>query len=75
MRLTQLPKVVVKLLENVRILYTNGMVIQRVWAFHELKKFLGNICSFEQLFYRKKSLGAPDYITVGLFITLVWKTY
>ena len=24
------------------------------------RKILGNICSFEQLFYRKKSLGAPD---------------
>ena len=24
------------------------------------EKFLGNICSFEQLFYSKKSLGAPE---------------
>ena len=27
---------------------------------------LGNICSFEQLFYRKKSLGAPEIITAAL---------
>ena len=27
---------------------------------------LGNICSFEQLFYRKKSLGAREIITAAL---------
>ena len=32
----------------------NGAVIQKVLAFLELQKFLGNICSFEQLYYRKK---------------------
>ena len=35
------------------------MVIQKFLAFLELQKFLGNICSFEQLFYRKELLGAP----------------
>ena len=29
-------------------------------AFLKLYKFLGNICSFEQLFYKKKLLGAPE---------------
>ena len=35
------------------------MVIQIFLAFLKVYKFLGNICSFEQLFYRKKSLSAP----------------
>ena len=35
------------------------MIIWIFLAFLKLYKFLGNICSFEQLFYRKKSPGAP----------------
>ena len=53
-------KILVKLLENLRIFKTNGTVIQKISAFLKLQKFRGNICSFEQLFYRKKSLGAPE---------------
>ena len=53
MWITQPPKFLVKLSENLRIFQTNGTVIQ---------KFLGNISSFEQLFYRKKSLGAPEQL-------------
>ena len=31
-----------------------------------IQKFLGNISSFEQLFYRKKSLGAPEQLKLLL---------
>ena len=55
-RVTQPPKIVVKLLENLPTFKTNGTVIQQ---------FLGNMCSFEQLFYRNKSLGAPDTSDLG----------
>ena len=54
-------KIVDKFKENAEYLLRIGLaVIQESLAFLELKKFLVNICSFEQLFYRKKSLGAPD---------------
>ena len=38
----------------------NATVILKFLAFLKLKKFLSNICSFEGLFYRKKSLAAPE---------------
>ena len=50
--------IVVKLLENLPIFQTNGTLIQKFVAFLKLQNFLDSICSFEQLFYRKKSLGA-----------------
>ena len=54
-------RIVDKFKENAEYLLRIGLaVIQEFLAFLELKKFLVNICSFEQLFYRKKSLGAPD---------------
>ena len=53
-------KILVRLLENLRIFKTNGTVIHKFSAFLKLYKFQGNICSFEQLFYWKKSLGAPE---------------
>ena len=35
------------------------VIIQKFLVFVEIWKILGNICSLEQLFYQKKSLGAP----------------
>ena len=60
MRRTQPSKIEGNKVAELRLSYANGAVIQKVLAFLELQKFLGNICSFEQLYYRKrKSLGAP----------------
>ena len=39
----------------------NGTVIQNFLAVLKLQKILGNICFFQRIFYRKQSLGAPDY--------------
>ena len=39
----------------------HGTVIRKCLALLKLQKFLGNICSFEQLFYRIQSLGAPEF--------------
>ena len=59
MWITQPPKIVVKLLENLRIFRRVGKGYPEILAFLKLQKYLGNICPFEQLLYRKKSLGAP----------------
>ena len=45
--------------EKFRLSQTNKSVIQKFLAFLENQKFLGNICSFEQLFYRKKVVVCP----------------
>ena len=64
---TQPPKIVVNLLENLRIFQTNGTVIQKFLAFLKLWKFLGNICSFEQLFYR---IAGKNEIQLSTFLGL-----
>ena len=50
----------IQLLEKLRIFWTNGKVTQKFLAFLKLWKFLGNICSFKQLFFRIQSLGDPE---------------
>ena len=56
----QHPKMVSKLVEKLEYLSRMDRLSRNYLAFLEAKKFLGNICSFEQLFYRKKALGARD---------------
>ena len=56
----QHPKIVSKLVEKPEYLSRMDRLSRNYLAFLEAKKFLGNICSFEQLFYRKMALGAPD---------------
>ena len=59
MRITQPPKIVVKLLENLSIFQTNGTVIQKFQcSFSQTLEISRQYCSLEQLFYRKKSLDA-----------------
>ena len=53
-------KIVGNLLDMLRKLYMNGTVIQKFLAFPKLQKILGNFCFFEEVFYRKQSLGAPE---------------
>ena len=60
MWLTQPPKIVVKLSENVLYILDEWNGYLESFSFSQVLEFLGNICSFEQLFYRKKSLGVPD---------------
>ena len=40
----------------------NGTVVWEFLAFLKLQEILGNFCFFEQTFYRKQSLGAPEYL-------------
>ena len=54
-------------LEKLRIFWTNGKVTQKFLAFLKLWKFLGNICSFKQLFFRIQSLGAPERFFSALY--------
>ena len=39
----------------------NGAVIQKFFAWFMLQKFLRNICSFQQIFYRKQLLADTVY--------------
>ena len=56
---TQPLKIAGKLLEKLQIIILASRVtIQIFLVFVEIWKILGNICSLEQLFYQKKSLGA-----------------
>ena len=48
-------------MEKLRESYMNGKVIQKILAILKYQKILGNIWFFEQIFYRKKSLSAPDF--------------
>ena len=54
----KLQKIVGNLLYKFRKLYMNGTVIRKFVAVLKQKKILGSICFFEQIFYRKQSLGA-----------------
>ena len=38
----------------------NGTVLQKYLAVLKKKKIQGNICFFEQVFYRKQSLSGPE---------------
>ena len=57
----KLQKIVGNLLDKLRKLYMNGMVIQKFLAFLKLQKIVGNYCFSEQIFHRKQSLGAPKH--------------
>ena len=57
----KIQKIVGNLLDRFRNLYVNGTVIRKFVAVLKQKKILGNICFFEQIFYRKQWLGAPVY--------------
>ena len=46
----------------------NGIAISKFVGFFAVSKFLGNLYLSEQIFNRKRSLGAPDKF--GLFIDL-----
>ena len=52
-------KIVGNLLDELRKLYMNRTVNERVLTILEYEKILGNICFSEQIFHRKQSLGAP----------------
>ena len=53
MRTIELKKIVGNLLDMLRKLYMNGTVVysRKFLAFLRLKKFLGNLCFSEQIFY------------------------
>ena len=53
-------KILGNLLDMLRKLYMNGTVIWKFLAFPKLQKILGKFCFFEEVFYRKQSLGAPE---------------
>ena len=55
----KLQKIVGNLLFKLRKLYMNGTAIQKSLVFLKPQKILGNVCFSEQIFHRKKSLGAP----------------
>ena len=57
----KLQKIVGNLLDKFRKLYMNGTVIRKFVALLKQKKILDNIDFFEQIFYRKQSLGASVY--------------
>ena len=57
----KLQKILADFLETIRKWYMNGKVIQKILAVLKWQKILDNIWFFEQIFYRKKSLSAPDF--------------
>ena len=76
MRITQPPKIVVKLLENLPTFQTNGTVIQKFVAFLKLYRFLDNIAPSNS-YFTEKSLWMPlckqrsfSHKNVGLPATL-----
>ena len=66
MWITQPAKFVVKLSQKPSNISDEGNGYPEILAFLKLCKFLGDISSFEQLFYRKKSLCAPEQLTLLL---------